>query len=173
MNLKTLISKDELEARIKELADQIAEDYKNQEVVLVCVLRGAAYFAVDLSKLINSSSLLMEFMQVSSYHKEKETTGEIEIVKDLDLDIKGRNVLIVEDIIDSGLTMDCLIKKLKERSPKSIKVCSLLSKPDRRLVDVDIDYLGFEIPNKFVLGYGLDYDEYYRNLPFIAYVEEK
>ena len=112
-------------------------------------------------------------MQVSSYHKEKETTGEIEIVKDLDLDIKGRNVLIVEDIIDSGLTMDCLIKKLKERSPKSIKVCSLLSKPDRRLVDVDIDYLGFEIPNKFVLGYGLDYDEYYRNLPFIAYVEEK
>ena len=173
MNLKTLISKDELEARIKELADQIAEDYKNQEVVLVCVLRGAAYFAVDLSKLINSSSLLMEFMQVSSYHKEKETTGEIEIVKDLDLDIKGRNVLIVEDIIDSGLTMDCLIKELKERSPKSIKVCSLLSKPDRRLVDVDIDYLGFEIPNKFVLGYGLDYDEYYRNLPFIAYVEEK
>lgn len=172
MNLKTLISKEELEARIKEMADEIAKDYENQEVVLVCVLRGAAYFAVDLSKLINSNSLLMEFMQVSSYHKEQESTGEIDIIKDLDLDIKGRNVLIVEDIIDSGLTMDCLCKNLKQRSPKSVKVCSLLSKPDRRLVDVDIDYLGFEIPNKFVLGYGLDYDEYYRNLPYIAYVEE-
>lgn len=173
MNLKTLISKDELEQRIKEMADEIAKDYENQEVVLVCVLRGAAYFAIDLSKLINSNSLLMEFMQVSSYHKEQESSGEINIVKDLDLDIKDKNVLIVEDIIDSGLTMDCLCKNLQERKPKSIKVCSLLSKPDRRVVDVKIDYLGFEIPNKFVLGYGLDYDEYYRNLPYIAYVEEK
>ena len=172
MNLKTLISQEELQNKIKEMAKQIAKDYENQEVVMICVLRGAVYFAVDLSKYINSTSLLMEFMQVSSYGNERESTGKIDIKKDIELDIKGKNVIIVEDIIDSGLTMDCLVKTLKERSPKTLKVCSLLSKPDRRLVDVQIDYLGFEIPNKFVLGYGLDYDEYYRNLPYIAYVEE-
>ena len=172
MNLKTLISADELQNKIKELADKIASDYKNQEVVMICVLRGAVYFAVDLSKYINSTSLLMEFMQVSSYGNERESTGKIDIKKDIELDIKGKNVIIVEDIVDSGLTMDCLIKTIKERNPKTLKVCSLLSKPERRLVDVKIDYLGFEIPNKFVLGYGLDYDEYYRNLPYIAYVEE-
>lgn len=172
MNLKTLISTDELQSKIKEMADKIAADYKNQELVMICILRGAVYFAVDLSKYINSCSLLMEFMQVSSYGNERESTGNIDIKKDLEIDIKGKNVIIVEDIIDSGLTMDCLLKTLKERSPKSLKVCSLLSKPERRLVDIKIDYLGFEIPNKFVLGYGLDYDEYYRNLPYIAYVEE-
>lgn len=172
MNLKTLISQEELQNKIKEMANQIAKDYENQEVVMICVLRGAVYFAVDLSKYINSTSLLMEFMQVSSYGNERESSGKIDIKKDIELDIKGKNVIIVEDIIDSGLTMDCLVKTLKERSPKTLKVCSLLSKPDRRLVEVKIDYLGFEIPNKFVLGYGLDYDEYYRNLPYIAYVEE-
>ena len=172
MNLKTLISQEELQNKIKEMAKQIAKDYENQEVVMICVLRGAVYFAVDLSKYINSTSLLMEFMQVSSYGNERESTGKIDIKKDIELDIKGKNVIIVEDIIDSGLTMDCLVKTLKERSPKTLKICSLLSKPDRRLVEVKIDYLGFEIPNKFVLGYGLDYDEYYRNLPYIAYVEE-
>ena len=172
MNLKTLISQEELQNKIKEMAKQIAKDYENQEVVMICILRGAVYFAVDLSKYINSTSLLMEFMQVSSYGNGRESSGNIDIKKDIELDIKGKNVIIVEDIIDSGLTMDCIVKKLKERSPKTLKVCSLLSKPDRRLVDVQIDYLGFEIPNKFVLGYGLDYDEYYRNLPYIAYVEE-
>ena len=172
MNLKTLISQEELQNKIKEMAKQIAKDYENQEVVMICVLRGAVYFAVDLSKYINSTSLLMEFMQVSSYGNGRESSGNIDIKKDIELDIKGKNVIIVEDIIDSGLTMDCLVKTLKERSPKTLKICSLLSKPDRRLVEVKIDYLGFEIPNKFVLGYGLDYDEYYRNLPYIAYVEE-
>ena len=114
MNLKTLISADELQNKIKELADKIASDYKNQEVVMICVLRGAVYFAVDLSKYINSTSLLMEFMQVSSYGNERESTGKIDIKKDIELDIKGKNVIIVEDIVDSGLTMDCLIKTIKE-----------------------------------------------------------
>lgn len=172
MKLKTLINEQKLQKRIAELGEQIAEDYKNQEIVIICVLRGAAYFAIDLSKHINSNSLLMEFIQVSSYGTNKETTGELTIKKDLDIDIKGKNVIIVEDIIDSGITMSTLKKYLSSKEPESLKICTLLDKKERRKVEIEADYVGFEIPNKFVLGYGLDYEEYYRNLPYIAYSED-
>ena len=172
MNIKTLINEKQLQKRISELGKQITEDYKNKEIVIICILRGAVYFATDLSKNIKSDSLLMEFMQVSSYGNNKETTGELKIKKDLEIDIKGRNVLIVEDIIDSGITMTTLKKYLLEKEPESLKICTLLDKKERRKVEIEADYVGFEIPNKFILGYGLDYEEYYRNLQYIGYSEE-
>lgn len=173
MNIKTLINEEQLQKRIEEIGKQITEDYKNKEIILICILRGAVYFAVDLSKQIKSNNLIMEFMQVSSYGNNKETTGEIKIKKDLDADIKGKNVLIVEDIIDSGLTMSLLKKYLLSKEPESLKICTLIDKRERRKVEIEADYVGFEIPNKFILGYGLDYEEYYRNLPYIGYSEEE
>ena len=172
MNIKTLIKENELQKRIKEIGKQITEEYKNKEIVIICILRGAIYFATDLSKYIKSNSLLMEFMQVSSYGNSKESTGELKIKKDLEIDIAGKNVIIVEDIIDSGITMLTLKNYLLKKKPASLKICTLLDKKERRKVDIEADYVGFEIPNKFVLGYGLDYEEYYRNLPYIAYSEE-
>ncbi len=170
MKIKTLISSEELQKRIKEIGKQITEEYKNK--VIICILRGAVYFATDLTKYIDSNNLIMEFMQVSSYGNMKETTGELKIKKDLDVNIEGKNVIIVEDIIDSGFTMLNLKKYLLSKNPETLKVCTLLDKKDRRKVEVEADYVGFEIPNKFVLGYGLDYEEYYRNLPYIAYSED-
>ena len=172
MKIKTLISSEELQKRIKEIGKQITEEYKNKEIVIICILRGAVYFATDLTKYIDSNNLIMEFMQVSSYGNMKETTGELKIKKDLDVKIEGKNVIIVEDIIDSGFTMLNLKKYLLSKNPETLKVCTLLDKKDRRKVEVEADYVGFEIPNKFVLGYGLDYEEYYRNLPYIAYSED-
>lgn len=172
MNLKTLISQEELQKRIKEMADEIAKDYKNKEIVIVCILTGAVYFAVDLTKYIQSNNLILEFMKVSSYGKGFESTGELNIQKDIGIDIEGKNVIIVEDIIDSGLTMHTLKKMLLTRNPESLKICTLLDKKGRRKVEIDADYVGFSIPNKFVLGYGLDYEEYYRNLPYIAFCED-
>lgn len=172
MKIKTLISSEELQKRIKEIGKQITEEYKNNEIVIICILRGAVYFATDLTKYIDSNNLIMEFMQVSSYGNMKETTGELKIKKDLDVNIEGKNVIIVEDIIDSGFTMLNLKKYLLSKNPETLKVCTLLDKKDRRKVEVEADYVGFEIPNKFVLGYGLDYEEYYRNLPYIAYSED-
>ena len=172
MKIKTLISSEDLQKRIKEIGKQITEEYKNKEIVIICILRGAVYFATDLTKYIDSNNLIMEFMQVSSYGNMKETTGELKIKKDLDVNIEGKNVIIVEDIIDSGFTMLNLKKYLLSKNPETLKVCTLLDKKDRRKVEVEADYVGFEIPNKFVLGYGLDYEEYYRNLPYIAYSED-
>ena len=172
MNLKTLISKEELDKRIQELANQITEDYKNQEVIIVCILTGAVYFATDLTKYIKNDTLKIEFMKVSSYGNSKESTGEVKIKKDLENSISGKNVIIVEDIIDTGLTMKTLKKYLLEKNPASLKICTLLDKKERRKVEMEADYVGFDIPNKFVLGYGLDYEEYYRNLPYIAYCED-
>lgn len=172
MKIKTLISSEELQKRIKEIGKQITEEYKNKEIVIICILRGAVYFATDLTKYIDSNNLIMEFMQVSSYGNMKETTGELKIKKDLDVNIEGKNVIIVEDIIDSGFTMLNLKKYLLSKNPETLKVCTLLDKKDRRKVEVEADYVGFEISNKFVLGYGLDYEEYYRNLPYIAYSED-
>lgn len=172
MKIKTLISSEELQKRIKEIGKQITEEYRNKEIVIICILRGAVYFATDLTKYIESNNLIMEFMQVSSYGNLKETTGELKIKKDLDVNIEGKNVIIVEDIIDSGFTMLNLKKYLSSKNPESLKVCTLLDKKERRKVEVEADYIGFEIPNKFVLGYGLDYEEYYRNLPYIAYSED-
>ncbi len=172
MKIKTLISSEDLQKRIKEIGKQITEEYRNKEIVIICILRGAVYFATDLTKYIDSNNLIMEFMQVSSYGNMKESTGELKIKKDLDVNIEGKNVIIVEDIIDSGFTMLNLKKYLISKKPESLKVCTLLDKKDRRKVEIEADYIGFEIPNKFVLGYGLDYEEYYRNLPYIAYSED-
>ena len=160
MNLKTLISKEELDKRIQEIANQITEDYKNQEVIIVCILTGAVYFATDLTKYIKNDTLKIEFMKVSSYGNSKESTGEVKITKDLENSISGKNVIIVEDIIDTGLTMKTLKKYLLEKNPASLKICTLLNKKERRKVEIEADYVGFDIPNKFVLGYGLDYEEY-------------
>lgn len=172
MKIKTLISSEELQKRIKEIGKQITEEYRNKEIVIICILRGAVYFATDLTKYIDSNNLIMEFMQVSSYGNMKESTGELKIKKDLDVDIEGKNVIIVEDIIDTGFTMLNLRKYLLSKKPESLKICTMLNKKDRRKVEIEADYVGFEIPNKFVLGYGLDYEEYYRNLPYIAYSED-
>ena len=172
MHMKTLISEEKLNQRIKEIGKQITKDYRNEEIVIICVLKGAIYFTIDLTKHIESNNLLLEFMQVSSYGNSKESSEEIKIKKDIDLDITGKNIIIVEDIIDSGLTMKKLKEYLLSKKPKTLKICTLLDKKERRKVQIEADYVGFEIPNKFVLGYGLDYEEYYRNLPYIAYSEE-
>lgn len=172
MNIQVLIDEEKLQKRIKELGSQIAKEYEGKEIIIICVLRGAAYFAVDLTKNIRSDKLLIEFMQVSSYGNNKETTGNLKIIKDLDIDIKDKNVIIVEDIIDSGITMANLKKYLLEKNPKSLKVCTLLDKKERRKVEIEADYVGFDIPNEFILGYGLDYEGYYRNLPYIGYNKE-
>ena len=138
----------------------------------MCILTGAVYFATDLTKYIKNDTLKIEFMKVSSYGNSKESTGEVKITKDLENSISGKNVIIVEDIIDTGLTMKTLKKYLLEKNPASLKICTLLNKKERRKVEIEADYVGFDIPNKFVLGYGLDYEEYYRNLPYIAYCED-
>ncbi len=172
MNIQVLIDEEKLQKRIKELGDQISKEYEGKEIIVICVLRGAAYFAVDLTKNIRSDKLLIEFMQVSSYGNNKETTGNLKIVKDLDIDIENKNVIIVEDIIDSGITMVNLKKYLLEKNPQSLKVCTLLDKKERRKVEIEADYVGFDIPNEFILGYGLDYEGHYRNLPYIGYNKE-
>ncbi|MBP3463119.1 MAG: hypoxanthine phosphoribosyltransferase [Clostridia bacterium] len=172
MNLKTLISEESLQKRIKELGNQITEEYKNKELIIICILTGAVYFATELTKYIDNTNLKIEFMKVSSYGNSTESTGEVKIKKDLDSSIAGKNVIIVEDIIDTGLTMHTLKRILLDRKPESLKICTMLDKKERRKVEINADYVGFDIPNKFVLGYGLDYEEYYRNLPYIAYCED-
>lgn len=168
-NIQTLISAEELNARTAELGKQISEDYKGKEVHLICVLKGGVMFMVDLSKQIQDIPVTMDFMAVSSYGNEVSSSGVVKIVKDLDESIEGKEVIIVEDIIDSGRTLSYLVNILKDRKPNSIKICTLLDKPDRRVVDdVQVEYTGFTIPDKFVLGYGLDYLQRYRNLPYIG-----
>lgn len=169
--LKVLISEEELKKRIKELGDTITKDYEGKEIHLICVLKGAVMFMVDLSKEIHIP-LTMDFMAVSSYGNETSSSGVVKIVKDLDENIEGKDVLIVEDIIDSGRTLSYLVQILKDRSPSSIKICTLLDKPERRMAKVNVDYVGFSVPDYFVLGYGLDYMQKYRNLPYIAMKEE-
>lgn len=169
-SLKTLIDEKKLNKRIKELGEEITRDYLGKEICLICVLKGGVMFMVDLSKEIKVP-LTMDFMAVSSYGNETSSTGVVKIVKDLDESIEGKDVIIVEDIIDSGRTLAYLIQILKDRNPKSVKVCTLLDKPDRRIVDTHVDYVGFSIPDEFVVGYGLDYMQLYRNLTYIAVVE--
>lgn len=166
-NIDVLISEEELMKRIKELGTQISEDYKDTEISMICVLKGGVMFMTDLAKEIKPL-MSMDFMAVSSYGNETSSTGVVKIVKDLDEPIEGRDVLIVEDIIDSGRTLSYLVKVLEDRNPKSIKIVTLLDKPDRRVVDVDVEYVGFTIPDHFVLGYGLDYMQNYRNIPYIG-----
>lgn len=169
--MKVLIPQDVLEKRIKELGEEISRDYAGKEIDLVCILKGGVMFMTQLVKSITGCHVTMDFMSVSSYGNERVSSGRVKIVKDLDESIEGRDVLIVEDIIDSGRTLSHLLEMLGTRKPKSIKLCTMLDKPSRREVDVKVDYVGFSIEDKFVLGYGLDYDQFYRNIPYIAVVE--
>ena len=168
--IENLIDRKTVENRIKELAKQIEKDYAGEEVYCVGLLKGSVVFLSDLVKEINSP-VVIDFMSVSSYGCETVSSGDVKILKDTDLDLRGKHVLIVEDIIDTGLTLEHVIKYFKDsKGVKTLKTCTLLSKPERRKVNIDIDYVGFDVPDKFVIGYGLDYDQKYRNLPYIAVV---
>ncbi len=162
-----LIDEKTLQARIRELGEQISRDYQGKRPILVGVLKGAFMFMADLIRHISIPHEI-DFMATSSYGAATESSGVVRILKDLDTPISGRDVLIVEDIIDTGLTLDYLIRILKARNPASLRVCTLLDKRERRRIPIPLDYVGFEIPNKFVVGYGLDFGEIYRNLPYIA-----
>ena len=164
------ISEEKLDKRIREIAAQISADYANKEVRLIWILKGSVFYTTELAKRM-TVPITMDFMSVSSYGAGTESSGEAKIKKDLDESIEGLDVIVVEDIIDSGYTLSKLIPMLKKRNPASIKVTTLLDKPDRREVDFDVDYVGFEIEDKFVVGYGLDYDQSYRDLPYIGVIE--
>ena len=168
-NHKILYTMEEIQKRIKELGEEISNDYKGEELIVVCILKGAAFFTTDLVKNIDCE-MIIDFMRVSSYTG-TESSGIITLKQDLEEDIEGKNVLIVEDIIDTGRTLNTLKTELLNRKPKSLKVVTLLDKKERRVVDLDADYVGFSIPNKFVVGYGFDIDEKYRNIPYIGYIE--
>lgn len=168
--IENLIDRKTVENRIKELAKQIEKDYAGEELYCVGLLKGSVVFLSDLVKEINTP-VVIDFMSVSSYGSETVSSGDVKILKDTDLDLRGKHVLIVEDIIDTGLTLEHVIRYFKEsKGVKTLKTCTLLSKPERRKVNIDIDYVGFDVPDKFVIGYGLDYDQKYRNLPYIAVV---
>ncbi len=168
--IEILITEDDVDKKINEIGAQISKEYEGKEVHLVCILKGGVFFMCELAKRI-SVPVSMDFMKVSSYGSGTESSGIIKIVKDLDEAIEGKDVLIVEDIVDSGRTLNSLVKLLYDRKPNSIKICTLLDKPDRRVVDVDVDYTCFSIPDEFVVGYGLDYAQKYRNLPYIGVVK--
>ena len=168
--IKTLISEEDVNKRIVEIAKQINQDYAGEEVRLICILKGSVFFTCELAKRINLP-VTIDFMQVSSYGNGTESSGRVRIAKDLDESVEDMNIIVIEDIIDSGRTLSYLMDILKARNPKSIKLCTLLDKPDRRVVDIDVDYTGFEIPDEFVVGFGLDYAQKYRNLPYIGIVE--
>ena len=171
VEIKTLITEEEIDKRVREIAKQIEEEYKGKEITLICILKGSVFFAVELAKRINSN-VKLEFIRVSSYGEGTESTGEIKMKLDLKDSIQGKDVIVIEDIIDTGRTLSYLIEYLKMKKPNSVKLCALLDKPDRRVKkDVKVDYTGFTIPDKFVVGYGLDWDENYRSLPYIGYIE--
>ena len=169
-HVRVLLSEEEVDARIQQIGEQISKDYAGEQVHLVCVLRGGAFFMCELAKRI-TVPVSLDFMSVSSYGGDTKSSGVVKIVKDLDDSLAGKNVIVVEDIVDSGRTLSYLLEMLNDRGPKSMKLCTLLDKPDRRVVDVKVDYTGFQIPDEFVVGYGLDYDQKYRNLPYIGIVE--
>lgn len=173
-DLKSILYlEDDIRKRVKELGKQIEKDYYNQDLVIVTILKGAAPFACDLVRNIDSF-LKMDYLIASSYGSGTSSSGEVKIIKDIDTDVKGKNVLLIDDILDTGLTLKS-IKELfiKEKQPRSIKTCVLLDKPERREVDIQPDYYGFTIPNVFVVGYGLDYNQFYRNLPYIGVLKEE
>lgn len=167
--VEVLLTEKEVDERIQLIGEQISKDYAGKQVHLICVLKGGAFFMCELAKRI-TVPVSMDFMSVSSYGSNTISSGEIKIVKDLDETIKGKDVLVVEDIVDTGRTLSHLLKMLKDRGPKSLALCTLLDKPDRRVVEVPVDYTCFQIPDEFVVGYGLDYAQRYRNLPFIGVV---
>lgn len=169
-HVRVMLTEEQVDARISEIGRKISEDYAGKQVHLVCVLKGGVFFLCELAKRI-TVPVSMDFMSVSSYGSATKSSGVVKIVKDLDEPLKDKDVLVVEDIVDSGRTLSYLLDMLRDRGPKSIKLCTLLDKPERRVVDVNVDYTGFSIPDEFVVGYGLDYDQRYRNLPFIGVVE--
>ncbi len=162
-----LVQPDDLKRRVRELGEQISADYGDRDLLLIGVLKGAVFFLSDLMRNI-SIPCEVDFMAVASYGSATDSSGVVRIIKDLDASIEGRDVLIVEDIVDSGLTLQYLLRNLGARDPRTIEVCSLLTKPERRKVDLEPRYVGFEIPNRFVIGYGLDHAERFRNLPYVA-----
>jgi len=167
---KVLIEEDVVAARVAELGSEISNDYAGKDLLLVGVLKGAVFFMADLMREL-SIPCEVDFMAISSYGASTDSSGVVRILKDLDINIEGRDVLVVEDIIDSGLTLSYLIRNLESRNPASLEVCALLTKPERREIDVHVRYTGFEIPNEFVIGYGLDFGERYRNLPYVAVLD--
>lgn len=168
--IEVLLTEEQVDKRIQEIGEQISKDYAGKQVHLVCVLKGGSFFMCELSKRI-TVPVSLDFMSVSSYGGDTKSSGVVRIVKDLDEPLTGKNVLVVEDIVDSGRTLSYLLEMLRERGAKDVKLCALLDKPDRRVVDVKVDYTGFQIPDEFVVGYGLDYDQKYRNLPYIGIVK--
>ncbi len=167
-----LLTEEEIGLRVKELGVEIERDYQGKNLLLVGILKGAVIFMAELCKNINLA-LMIDFMAVSSYGNSARSTGEVKIVKDLDFSVEGKDVLIVEDIIDTGLTLSYLTDNLRKRGANSVKIVTLLDKPDRRNIEVKVDYIGFSIPNEFVVGYGLDYAELYRNLPYVASLKKE
>ena len=168
--IRELISEEDVAKKIAEMGAQISKDYEGESVYLLCILKGGVFFTTELAKHI-TVPVNIDFMSVSSYGGETTSSGIVRIVKDLDTPIEGKNVLIAEDIIDTGRTLAYLMEHLRQRKPKSLKLCTLLDKPDRRVSDVKVDYTGYEIPDEFVVGYGLDYDQRYRNLPYVGVIE--
>ena len=168
--IRVLLPEEEVDARIQEIGDQISRDYAGKQVHLVCVLKGGSFFMCELAKRI-SVPVSLDFMSVSSYGSDTKSSGVVKIVKDLDESLKDKDVVVVEDIVDSGRTLSYLLEMLWDRGPRSLRLCTLLDKPERRVVEVKVDYTGFQIPDQFVVGYGLDYDQRYRNLPYIGVVE--
>jgi hypoxanthine phosphoribosyltransferase len=170
---RILVDEASLQTRVAELAQAISTDYGSKDLVLICVLKGGVTFLTDLMRMLTVPHEI-DFMAISSYGVgQRESSGAVRLIMDLKTDIAGRDVLLVEDIVDSGRTMDYLLRNLWARRPASLKVCTLLSKPSRRVVNVPLDYTGFEIPDEFVLGYGLDFDEKFRNLPYVAVLKEE
>ena len=169
-NIKVLVEEKDLQKRVSEIAAQISEDFEGESVLLVCILKGSVFFTADLTRYI-TIPVMLDFMSVSSYGNGTESVGEIRLKHDLDDGIMGKNVVIVEDIIDSGNTLHFLLKILGERRPKALKICTLLDKPSRRKVDIKVDYTGFEIEDNFVVGYGMDYAQEYRALPYVGMLD--
>ena len=169
-SVRVLIPEAKVDSMIEKMGEKISRDYEGQEVRLICVLKGGVFFASELAKRI-TVPVSQDFMSVSSYGGGTSSSGVVKIIKDLDDSIEGKNVLVVEDIVDSGRTLNYLLENLRSRKPKSLALCTMLDKPSRRVVPVTVDYTGFEIPDEFVVGYGLDYAQKYRNLPFIGVIE--
>lgn len=165
--IEVLITEDTLNKRITEIAEDITKDFGNKDLILVCVLKGGVMFMTDIAKKLNQK-VEFEFIDVSSYGNETVSSGKISLNKDIENSIEGKNVILLEDIVDTGRTLNYLIEYLKEKNPAVLKVCTLLDKPSRRIVDINADYIGFTIPDSFIVGYGLDYAQKYRNLPYIG-----
>ncbi len=169
--VKVLISEDKVNHRIKEMAEEISKEFEGKSIHLICILKGSVFFTCELAKRLTIPATI-DFMSVSSYGSETVSSGRVRILKDLDESIQGKNVLIIEDIIDSGKTLSYLKDLLAARAPESLSICTLLDKPDRREINVDVNYVGFVIPDEFVVGYGLDFNQYYRNLPYVGFIEQ-